>query len=90
MRLFVAGTAGTSDVRRVRSRAAMQLWWLAVAVAARPRAGAVRDDVARTQLQGLTAEGVRSMQGIEASLLATALELEIIDAIDQRAAGTDP
>lgn len=50
-----------------------------------PRAAAVRDEVARTQLQGLTAEGVRSMQGIEASLLANALELEIIDLIDQRA-----
>jgi hypothetical protein len=50
-----------------------------------PRARAVRDQVDRTQQQGLTPEGVRSMQGIEASLLATALELEIIDAIDQRA-----
>jgi hypothetical protein len=50
-----------------------------------PRARDVREQLDRTQQQGLTADGVRTMQGIEASLLGTALELEIIDAIDQRA-----
>lgn len=50
-----------------------------------PRARIVRDEVEGAQLQGLRKEGVRAMQNIEAALLATALDLEIIDAIDERA-----
>ena len=50
-----------------------------------PRAKEVRGEVDQAQQHGLSPDGVRAMQRIEASLLPTALELEMIDAIDQRA-----
>jgi hypothetical protein len=43
-----------------------------------------RTELANAQLKGLTSDGVRAMQAIEAKLLDKAVEFELIDVIDQR------
>lgn len=48
------------------------------------QATAFRTELAAAQEKGLTTEGVRAMQAIEASLLSKATAFELIDAIDQR------
>lgn len=48
-------------------------------------AKAVSDAVERAQAQGLSSDGVRAMQNIEAALLDDALKVELIDVIDKRA-----
>ena len=47
-------------------------------------AGVFRDRLVAAQDKGLTPEGVKAMQAIEAGLLANAAEFELIDAIDRR------
>lgn len=49
-----------------------------------PQAEVFRNSVGQAQLKGLTPDGVRAMQQLEAKLLSTAVDLELIDAIDQR------
>ncbi|MGY6651396.1 hypothetical protein ACXIZN_04445 [Amycolatopsis sp. TRM77291] len=48
------------------------------------QAGTFRDQLAAAQAKGLTFDGVRAMQVIESSLLTNAMQLELIDTIDQR------
>jgi hypothetical protein len=49
-----------------------------------PNAVTFRGELAAAQGKGLTQEGVRAMQAIEAGLLAKAVNFELIDSIDQR------
>lgn len=45
---------------------------------------AFRVELAAAQAKGLTSDGVRAMQAIEAKLLAKAVDFELIDSIDER------
>lgn len=49
-----------------------------------PNAVAFRSELAAAQAKGLTQDGVRAMQAIEAGLLAKAVNFELIDPIDER------
>ncbi|WP_329000883.1 hypothetical protein OHA18_41440 [Kribbella sp. NBC_00709] len=49
-----------------------------------PIAQAMQKQVVKAQEQGLSPEGVRTMQAIEDQLLKTAVDLELIDSIGQR------
>ncbi|TWH52639.1 hypothetical protein L612_002000000500 [Rhodococcus rhodochrous J38] len=49
-----------------------------------PKALTFRTEVANAQEKGLSSEGVRAMQNIEANLLVKAAEFELIDSIGQR------
>ena len=51
---------------------------------------AFRGELAAAQVKGLTQDGVRAMQAIEAKLLAKAVDFELIDSIDPARTRTRP